>query len=99
MLRSLLLIGLFLCITSGIQSQTFTISGYITDSSSGEGLWGATVYDIKTKQGVSTNNYGFYSLSLNTDTVKLRISFVGYKTQYLILKLNQNFQENIEHSR
>jgi len=87
---------LALFIATTLTAQTYTISGYISDSSSGEGLWGATVYDIKTKQGVSTNNYGFYSLTLPSDTVKLRISFVGYKTQYLIIKLDKNYSKNIE---
>lgn len=86
----------FLFFSLILHAQTFTISGYISDSSSGEGLWGATVYDIQTKQGVSTNNYGFYSISLPADTVKLRISFVGYQSQYLVIYLDKNYQQNIE---
>jgi outer membrane cobalamin receptor len=96
MLRTTILFGLYLFSSLTLLAQVFTISGYISDSSSGEGLWGATVYDMKSKQGVSTNNYGFYSLSLPVDTVKLRISFVGYQTQFMEIYLNKNFKENIE---
>ncbi|HNV99512.1 MAG TPA: carboxypeptidase-like regulatory domain-containing protein, partial [Chitinophagales bacterium] len=45
--------------------QTFTLSGYVKDGSTGEDLIGANVYvqsDVST--GTSTNVYGFYSLTL-----------------------------------
>jgi hypothetical protein len=59
-------------------AQKYTVSGYLTDDVSGEGLIGATVYDSKHKLGTTTNVYGFYSLTLPTDSVQLVYSYVGY---------------------
>src|SRR5438045_3303284 len=59
-------------------SQKFTISGNIRDASSGETLIGASIYEIKSGSGTTSNNYGLFSLTLRSDSVKLRISFVGY---------------------
>lgn len=60
------------------REKKVTISGYVKDNDSGESLIGASVYNIKTMQGTTTNNYGFYSLTLFPDTVDIRVSYVGY---------------------
>ena len=45
-------------------SQTSnTLSGYIDAAESGEKLIGATIYDLISKKGTITNDYGFYSLT------------------------------------
>ena len=62
----------------GVCSQ-HTISGYITDESTGELLIGANIYDAKLGAGTSSNLYGFYSLTLNADSAELTFSYVGYQ--------------------
>lgn len=47
-------------------SQTATISGYVSDATSGETLIGANVYIKDGKQGTASNNFGFYSLKVPT---------------------------------
>jgi hypothetical protein len=65
-------------------SQKITISGYITDGSSGEKMIGATVYEPNQKVGTTSNTYGFYSLTLNAaDSVILQFRYIGYTTQVL----------------
>src|SRR5690606_15619099 len=61
--------------------QKYTVSGYLRDASSGETLAGATV-QIETPfaAGVTSNNYGFYSLTLPEGTYTLVISHMGYQT-------------------
>ncbi len=61
-----------------LMAQRHTISGYITDTESGERLIGASVYDTVSKQGVATNNAGFYTLTLPSGTHTLQVSYVGY---------------------
>lgn len=61
-----------------LMAQRHTISGYITDTESGERLIGASVYDTISKQGVATNNAGFYTLTLPSGTHTLQVSYVGY---------------------
>lgn len=54
------------------------VSGVVTDAETGEVLIGATVYAPALGRGTATNAYGFYSLPLPADSVRLRISYVGY---------------------
>lgn len=79
------------------QTQKFTISGTITDSNSGETLIGATVLVKKPAQsGATSNEYGFYSLTLAEGNYKLFIQYVGYHTDTLNIALTQNFSLNIK---
>ena len=78
-------------------AQTYTLSGFVQDAKTGESLIGVDIYNSDTYEGTVTNNYGFYSLSLNlnkTDTAHLHISYVGYEKQDTILVLNKNQQIN-----
>jgi outer membrane receptor protein involved in Fe transport len=51
------------------------------DSFSSENLIGATLYNRSDKLGTSSNQYGFYSLTLPAGQVELVYSYVGYATQ------------------
>jgi len=71
---------LFMGLLSGaLFAQNPTISGYVQDLESGEPLIGASVYDTRSGKGTISNEYGFFSLTLPTDSVILRSSFVGYQ--------------------
>lgn len=61
----------------------FTVSGTITDASTGETLVGVTIFDASTNTGASTDINGEYSLELPAGDHTLRYSFVGYVTQEL----------------
>lgn len=75
---------------SPAQAQRYTISGYVRDSATHESMVGANVYDLKTFKGTSANNYGFYSLTLDSDTVKITFSYVGYQGQALSFYLDKD---------
>ena len=63
----------------GVEAQHLAVSGYVTDSESGETLIGATVYHCETQSGVVTDNYGFYQLAgLQPGTHRLVVSYVGF---------------------
>lgn len=89
MLRNLLL-SFSLCISLSARAQDFTISGYIKDERTGETLIGANVYDAKSGLGTSSNTYGFYSITLPRDSVKLLFSYVGYESVAQSLWLDGN---------
>ncbi len=55
------------------------ISGYVRDRKSGEALIGATVSLNDGRHGVVTNNYGYYSLSIDRNDKFLKIGFIGYQ--------------------
>lgn len=73
-----------------------TISGYVTEKGSKENLPGVNIYYPKLKQGTTTNNYGFYSITLPSDSVELFFSYVGFKSKKLSCFLDKNQVFNIE---
>lgn len=87
----------FLNINAGFAQANYTISGEIRDVKSGEVLIGATLYpeDNPTK-GVSTNAYGFFSLTLPQGTHTMRAQFVGYENSIQYIILTQNRRINFE---
>ena len=90
-----LLILLFLCMgLHPLLAQNYTISGSVTDSASGETLIGATIMDLRSGKGTRTNEQGRFSLTLRSDTLDLRISYVGYKSQSERIVLRSNEKRN-----
>ncbi|PCJ81294.1 MAG: TonB-dependent receptor [Bacteroidetes bacterium] len=77
---------------SGVTFAQTTISGRVRNAVSGEYIMGANVVIEGELRGVSTNVYGFYSLSTPGNDFTLTISFIGYKQQSVKL----NSQESIE---
>jgi len=59
----------------------YTVSGTVTDASTGETLVGVTIFDAASNTGTSTNVDGEYSLKIPEGTTILRFSSVGYSTQ------------------
>lgn len=57
--------------------KRFTLSGYLRDAETGERLIGATIMDAR-RQGVISNEFGFYSMQLESGEHLLRVSYIGY---------------------
>jgi hypothetical protein len=77
-------------------AQKHTLSGYIKDGSNGEELIGAALYIPELSTGVTTNLYGFYSISLPAGTYEIVFSFVGFNTQKRSIELNSSKTLNVE---
>lgn len=67
--------------------KSYTISGYITDGSTGEALIGANVYINTLNAGTITNTYGFYSLTVPEGEQVLESSYIGYTTMTTTIRL------------
>ena len=80
---------------SSSAQEKFTINGYIKDSLSGETLIGANITVKPEGKTASSNQYGFYSITLKSRTYQLIVSFVGYEAKEISLSLNNNIQQNI----
>lgn len=78
------------------QSSKVTISGYVSDAKNGERLPFVNVYDAASKQGVTTNTYGFYSLTLPAGDHEIVFSFVGYNIKSEVVQAEQDVTLNIE---
>ena len=68
-------------------AQTYTVTGYIEDDASRERIPGATVYVPESKIGVTSNQYGFYSLTISTEATYLIVSHIGYEQTNYVLPL------------
>jgi len=98
MLR-LIFLSLTFILTASLQAQKkYTVSGFVKDSETGESLPSANVVVLETKQGASTNTYGFYSLSLNEGTYTVSVSYLGFQeyTQKVTLKSDQRININLQ---
>src|ERR1700744_3946708 len=69
-----------------------TISGSVRDKASGESIIRATVVVADQNIGVTTNDYGFYSLTLPDGEYPLIISAVGRQPQTITITLKENMQ-------
>lgn len=68
-----------------LNAQDITISGIISDKTTGETLIGAKVLQKGTTNGTITNYDGNFTISVPLNSV-LEISYVGYQSQELIVK-------------
>ena len=71
--------------------KTATISGFIRDAKTGETLTGAIVYSKEMPTiGITSNSYGYFSLTLPVGKYSLIVQFLGYKTKIIPLDLKEN---------
>ncbi len=73
--------------------RRYTLSGYVKDSLTGENLIGASV-SVDGKAALSTNSYGFYSLTLPEGNYEISISFTGYQLLHFSVALVSNINGN-----
>ena len=97
-MRSFLTLLVLYCHSfTGFGQETFTISGVVTDESSGEALIGAFISESHQQASTVTNNYGFFSLTLEaTDSLLLVVSHLGFRPQVKQLHLQENLELSIK---
>ena len=86
---------LFLLVfNSSFSQEKFTLSGTITDSKSNETLIGVNVFFPELKKGTTTNEYGFYSITLPKGNYKIQVSYLGFQTVEETISLDKNIKNN-----
>jgi len=83
-------------VTSSYAQKTHTISGYITDKNNGESVVGVNIYSKALNLGVTTNTYGFYSLTLPEGVYDISFTFIGYQNQVKNFNLNSAVNHDVE---
>lgn len=73
-----------------LAQKTVILSGYVQDAKTGEKLPGATLYFPVTKQGITANKYGFFSLKVTAKPVELEVSHVGYIKKNVIMQVDKD---------
>ena len=76
-------------------SQKFTLNGFVRDNSTGEELFGASIYENEGYKGTTSNAYGFYSITLPKGEYNFVFSYIGYKTVTKTIVLDKNIDLNI----
>ena len=78
-------------------SKSATISGFVRDARTGETLTGAAIYPKENSSvGITTNSYGYFSLTLPLGDYTIIVQYLGYKTKAISLELKENVKFNID---
>lgn len=99
--KILFLLTLLTCQQLGFAQKNINeivLSGTISDGGNGETLIGATVFVPQFTTGTTTNEYGFYSISIpkGTDSVKVDFSYIGFQTTTFTILPKADVKLNVE---
>ena len=94
MIKKIILLIVLLTSIFSFSQEKFTLSGTIADLKTKETLIGVNVFILETKTGITTNEYGFYSITLPKGEYTISISYVGYQVIEEKISLNSNIKKN-----
>ncbi len=78
------------------KGNRYSINGYVKDSLTGETIIGATVAVKGQPTGVQSNQYGFYSLTLDEGVYSITVSHISYEGKSAEISLHSNQSYNFE---
>ncbi|NND80166.1 MAG: TonB-dependent receptor, partial [Maribacter sp.] len=96
MTKQIFLIFSFLLINTFyvFSQQRYTLSGTVVEASSNETMIGVTIAIPELKTGVTTNEYGFYSITLPAGVYELQVDYLGFQDQTRKISLSANTRVN-----
>ena len=94
--KHLLLLLLILSFSFLHAQQKYTLSGVVTESSSNETLIGVTIIVPELRIGATTNEYGFYSITMPAGVYEIQVSYLGYQDISRQVDLNSNQKINFQ---
>lgn len=90
---------IYLCVLFSTLHTTFAqkviVRGRVTDANTGESLSDVNVLERNSAQGMATNAYGLYSITVHTGRCILQCSMLGYTTWTDTLDVSENRVVNI----
>ncbi|MFZ9387316.1 MAG: TonB-dependent receptor [Chitinophagaceae bacterium] len=92
----LLLLGLNSAFGQKPSATRFVLNGYVRDSVSGETIIGATISINSKSRGVTSNQYGFYSITLDPGSYVITFSHVSYQGLSVAIELDRDLSVNAE---
>lgn len=95
---ALILLLFFVVQRSTANDDKSVLSGYIQDAESGERLIAASIYHLGASIGTTTNNYGFFSITVPKGKSIFSISYLGYQKKTVELEIlnDTNIVINLE---
>lgn len=79
---------------SATAQEKFTLSGTIADGANNETLIGVNIYIPEANASLTTNSYGFYSVTLPKGDYTVIISYVGFNDVQESISLTQNTKKD-----
>ncbi|MEM6893390.1 MAG: TonB-dependent receptor [Bacteroidota bacterium] len=76
--------------------QRYTLSGTVREASSNETLIGVTIAIPELKTGTTTNEYGFYSITVPSGEYKIIASYLGFADISQTVSLNTNTKLDLQ---
>lgn len=92
--KILLLLSLVFSFASFSQEK-FSLSGTISDENTNETLIGVTIIIEELKTGTTTNEYGYYSITLPKGIYTVRYTYIGFEDIIEKINLQENSRKNI----
>lgn len=86
----IVLLLLFIPLYIGAQTEKFVLSGTVSQTGSNETLIGVNVLIPQFNTGTITNEYGFYSITLDKGVYEVVYSSLGFQTEVKTVDLNRN---------
>ncbi|WP_439129162.1 TonB-dependent receptor, partial [Polaribacter sp.] len=97
MLQSKKILILFFLFSMTIFSQEkITLSGTVYDNSNNETLIGVSIYFPEINIGTTTNQYGFYSITVPQGNYKIQVSYLGFSTIAETINLSEKLTKNFK---
>jgi hypothetical protein len=96
MKKFVILVLLFTIIIISSFANSYTLSGYIKDAKTGEGLIGASAYIKELKKGIAANNFGFYSITLPEGKYTISFTYIGYTQQDFEVQVSKEIRLNVD---
>lgn len=87
---------LFLLTFSILSQEKHTISGTVYDESNNETLIGVSIYFPELNSGITTNEYGFYSITLPEGTYQVQVNYLGYSPIIESIDLKEKRTKNFK---
>lgn len=95
-MRALFLALLLLNVFNATAQGKVTLNGYIRDSATGESVIGATISVVGQQKATLSNQYGFFSITLDTGLYNFSIAHVSFLVQIARLDLKKDTSINFQ---
>jgi len=74
--------------------EKFTLSGSVSEAMSNETLIGVNILVPELQTGTTTNEYGFYSITLPEGSYEIIISYIGFEDIIETISFSENISKN-----
>jgi hypothetical protein len=87
---------IFLFSLHAFSQEKSTISGAVYDANNNETLIGVSIYFPELNSGTTTNEYGFYSITLPAGIYKVQVSYLGFTSIIETINLSEKITKNFK---